>query len=78
MLSDGVILLHDNTHTARKTQELLRKFKWKVWSHLLRRDSAPSLGSKHLSGTRFSSESAVKIVFENWLSGQGVISAKPG
>ncbi|GBN31486.1 hypothetical protein AVEN_33003-1 [Araneus ventricosus] len=33
MLSDGVILLHDNTHTARKTQELLRKFKWEVWSH---------------------------------------------
>ncbi|GBO38951.1 hypothetical protein AVEN_73504-1 [Araneus ventricosus] len=33
MLSDGVILLHDNTHTARKTQELLRRFKWEVWSH---------------------------------------------
>ncbi|GBL93239.1 hypothetical protein AVEN_42679-2 [Araneus ventricosus] len=33
MLSDGVILLHDNTHTVRKTQELLQKFKWKVWSH---------------------------------------------
>ncbi|GBO16839.1 hypothetical protein AVEN_13405-1 [Araneus ventricosus] len=35
MLSDGVILLHDNTHTARKTEELLRKFKWEVWSHPL-------------------------------------------
>ncbi|GBM69307.1 hypothetical protein AVEN_112651-1, partial [Araneus ventricosus] len=33
MLSDGIILLHDNTHTARKIQQLLRKFKWEVWSH---------------------------------------------
>ncbi|GBM77286.1 hypothetical protein AVEN_205626-1 [Araneus ventricosus] len=33
MLSDGVILLHDNTHNASKTQELLRKFKWEVRSH---------------------------------------------
>ncbi|GBO07579.1 hypothetical protein AVEN_105133-1 [Araneus ventricosus] len=32
MLSDGVILLHDNTHAARKTQELLQKFKWEVCS----------------------------------------------
>ncbi|GBM07965.1 hypothetical protein AVEN_46782-1 [Araneus ventricosus] len=32
MLSDGVIILHV-THTARKTQELLQKFKWEVWSH---------------------------------------------
>ncbi|GBN64472.1 hypothetical protein AVEN_79588-1 [Araneus ventricosus] len=30
MLSDGVILLHDNTHTPRKTQELLQKFKWET------------------------------------------------
>ncbi|GBN36599.1 hypothetical protein AVEN_185515-1 [Araneus ventricosus] len=34
MLSDGVIRLHNNTHTARKIQELLQKFKWKFWSHL--------------------------------------------
>ncbi|GBM84889.1 hypothetical protein AVEN_130542-1 [Araneus ventricosus] len=33
MLSDGVILLHGNTHTARKTQELLQKFKCEIWSH---------------------------------------------
>ncbi|GBN52052.1 hypothetical protein AVEN_68170-1 [Araneus ventricosus] len=64
MLSDGVILLHDNTHTARKTQELLRKFKWEVYSHLCSPDSAPNLGSKHLSGSRFSSESDVKTVLE--------------
>ncbi|GBN99374.1 hypothetical protein AVEN_147270-1 [Araneus ventricosus] len=54
MLGDGVILLHDNTHTARKTQELLRKFKWEVWSHPYSSYSAPNLGSKHLSGRRFS------------------------
>ena len=35
-LSDGVILLHDNTtpHSAGVIRELLRKFKWEVWSHL--------------------------------------------
>ncbi|GBM38717.1 hypothetical protein AVEN_252912-1 [Araneus ventricosus] len=32
MLSDGVILLCDNTHTARKAQELLQKFKCEDWS----------------------------------------------
>ncbi|GBM66623.1 hypothetical protein AVEN_166369-1 [Araneus ventricosus] len=74
MLSDGAILLHDNIHTARKTQERLRKFKWEVWNP----DSAPNLDSKHLSGTRFSSESDVKTVAEDWVNGQDVISAKPG
>ncbi|GBL91903.1 hypothetical protein AVEN_172808-1 [Araneus ventricosus] len=33
---------------------------------------------EHLSGTRFSSESDVKTVAENWLNGLYVISAKPG
>ncbi|GBN90418.1 hypothetical protein AVEN_149212-1 [Araneus ventricosus] len=79
MLSDGVILLNDNTHTALKTQELLRNIKWEVWIHLpYSPDSAPNLGSKHLSRTRFSSVSDVKTVAENWLNGQDVISAKPG
>ncbi|GBM45265.1 hypothetical protein AVEN_101220-1 [Araneus ventricosus] len=50
MLSDGVILLHENTSTTRKTQELL-----KVRSHpSYSPDLASNLGSKHLSGTRFS------------------------
>ncbi|GBM55222.1 hypothetical protein AVEN_158110-1 [Araneus ventricosus] len=31
-MSYCVILLHDNIHTALKTQKLLRKFKWEVWS----------------------------------------------
>ncbi|GBM24269.1 hypothetical protein AVEN_22595-1 [Araneus ventricosus] len=72
MLSDGVILLHDNTHIASKTQKLLQKFKWKVRSHpQYSPDSAPNLNSKHLSGTRFSSNSDVKTV-------RDVISTKPG
>ncbi|GBM67014.1 hypothetical protein AVEN_128447-1 [Araneus ventricosus] len=75
MLSDGTILLHDNTHTALKTQELIRKFKREVRSY--NPDSAPNLGSKHLSGKRFFSENDVKTAAENWLNGQDVISAKP-
>ncbi|GBL77782.1 hypothetical protein AVEN_130528-1, partial [Araneus ventricosus] len=48
MLSDSAILLNDNTHTERKTQELLRKFKWEIWSHhSYNPDLAPNLGSKH-------------------------------
>ncbi|GBM99390.1 hypothetical protein AVEN_168924-1 [Araneus ventricosus] len=77
MLSDGVILLHENAHIARKTQELVPKFKLPVWSHSpYSPDLAPNLGSKQLSGTRFSSESDVKTVTENWL--RDVISTRPG
>ncbi|GBM72348.1 hypothetical protein AVEN_46524-1 [Araneus ventricosus] len=73
MLSDGVILSHDNTHTASKTQEVLYKFKWEVCRQLpsYSLDLAPNLGSKHLSGTRFSSGSDVKTTAENYLNGQG-------
>ncbi|GBM61780.1 hypothetical protein AVEN_18341-1 [Araneus ventricosus] len=73
MLIDGAILLHDNTHNARKTQELLQTFKWIVWSAPppYSPDLTPNLGSKHLAGTRFSSNSDVKTAAENWLSGQG-------
>ncbi|GBN34458.1 hypothetical protein AVEN_68089-1 [Araneus ventricosus] len=50
MSSDGVILLHDNIHTARKTQEFLPKYKWEVWNHpRYSPDLAPNLSSKHLS-----------------------------
>ncbi|GBN30069.1 hypothetical protein AVEN_254793-1 [Araneus ventricosus] len=78
MLSDDFILLHDNArpHTARKTQELLQKFKWGVWIHLTYSpDWAPSdyfLSPKfkeHLSGTSFSSDSDVKTAAENRLIG---------
>ncbi|GBO40029.1 hypothetical protein AVEN_29790-1 [Araneus ventricosus] len=71
MLSDGVNLLHGNTHIARKTQELLQN--WEIRSHFppFSLDSAPHLGSKHLSGIRFSSDSDVKTAAKNWINGQG-------
>ncbi|GBM10071.1 hypothetical protein AVEN_183393-1 [Araneus ventricosus] len=48
----------------------LQKFKWEVWSHPpYSPDLAPKLGSKHLFGTRFSSDSDVKTAAENWLNG---------
>ncbi|GBM68392.1 hypothetical protein AVEN_210464-1 [Araneus ventricosus] len=34
-------------------------------------DLAPNLDSKHLSGTKFSSDNDVKTAAENWLNGQG-------
>ncbi|GBO08124.1 hypothetical protein AVEN_267543-1 [Araneus ventricosus] len=73
MLSDGIILLHDNArlHTARKTQELLQKFTREVWSHSLNSpDLAPNLVSKRLSGARFSSDTGMKTAAENWLAGE--------
>ncbi|GBO37234.1 hypothetical protein AVEN_56398-1 [Araneus ventricosus] len=63
MLRYGVILLPDNTHTARKTQELLRKFKSGATP------LQPRFGTQ--SGTRFSSDIDVKTTAENWLKGQG-------
>ncbi|GBN65507.1 hypothetical protein AVEN_72975-1 [Araneus ventricosus] len=49
-----------------KTQELLRTFKWEVWSQPpYSPNFAPNLGSKYLSGTSFSSESDVQTVVEN-------------
>ncbi|GBL98472.1 hypothetical protein AVEN_111603-1 [Araneus ventricosus] len=78
MLSDGVILLHDDTHIARKTQELLQKFKWEVWSQPpYSPDLAPNLCSKYLSGTKLSSNNDVKSAADNWLN-RDVISIKPG
>ncbi|GBL79721.1 hypothetical protein AVEN_18245-1 [Araneus ventricosus] len=71
-LSYGVILLHDNTHTARKTQKFVQKFKLEVCSHPpFSPDLAANLDSKHLSVTRFSSNSNVKTAAENRLNGQG-------
>ncbi|GBM79964.1 hypothetical protein AVEN_122554-1 [Araneus ventricosus] len=70
MLSDGVIRLHDNTHTARKTHELLKSSSGKSGATTpYSPDLALNMGSKHLSGTRFSSNSNVKTTAENWLNG---------
>ncbi|GBM89795.1 hypothetical protein AVEN_175375-1 [Araneus ventricosus] len=56
-----VILLNGNTHTARKTQELLQKFKWQVWIHfLVELRFGTNLGLIDLSRARFSSNSDVK------------------
>ncbi|GBM33226.1 hypothetical protein AVEN_28219-1 [Araneus ventricosus] len=87
MLNEGVILLHDNEkpHIARKTQELLQKFKWEVWSHP---PYSPDLASsdyflffeieRTLIWKRFSSESDVKTAGENWINGHDLIFIKPG
>ncbi|GBL75589.1 hypothetical protein AVEN_154919-1 [Araneus ventricosus] len=73
MLRDGVILLHDNTHTVRKIQKLLESSSGMsgAISNTNQMDLAPSLGSNHLSGTLLSSNSDVKTSAENWLTGQG-------
>ncbi|GBN90737.1 hypothetical protein AVEN_169093-1, partial [Araneus ventricosus] len=65
------------THTARKTQELLQKFKWEVWRNPpYSPDLAPNLDSKHLSGIRLSSSSDEKTAAENWLSEQGFLPSR--
>ncbi|GBO26340.1 hypothetical protein AVEN_235827-1 [Araneus ventricosus] len=80
MLSDDVILLYDNVHTAQETQELLQKFKWEVSSHPppYSPDLAPNLGSKHLSGTSSSSNCDVETVAGTGSMGRDVISTKLG
>ncbi|GBO10397.1 hypothetical protein AVEN_70503-1 [Araneus ventricosus] len=79
MFCDGVILLHDNTHTRSQNSRIAVKVQvGSLEPPIYRPNSALNLGSKDLSGTRFSSESDVKRIFENWLHGQDVISTKPG
>ncbi|GBM25889.1 hypothetical protein AVEN_94338-1 [Araneus ventricosus] len=84
MLSDGVILLHDNArpHTARKTQKLLRKLSLELPPIQLRFGTCeyflfPKL-KEHLFGTRFSSDSDVKTSAENWINGQGCVFYRAG
>ncbi|GBN31293.1 hypothetical protein AVEN_10315-1 [Araneus ventricosus] len=71
MLSDVFILLHDNNHTARKTQELLRKFKWRVWSHTLQTRFGTQSGFQTLIWSKVPSEIDVQTVVENSLNGNG-------
>ncbi|GBM70197.1 hypothetical protein AVEN_20501-1 [Araneus ventricosus] len=66
MLSDGVIFLHVNTHTGRKNKP--SRIAEKVQVERLEpphTNLAPKLSSKHLSGTRFSSNSDEKTAAEN-------------
>ncbi|GBO23371.1 hypothetical protein AVEN_19492-1, partial [Araneus ventricosus] len=77
MLSDGVILLNGSTILLAKLKNCCESSSGKSGVTPYIPDSAPNLGCKHLSGTRFPSESDVKRVAENWLKTQDIISAKP-
>ncbi|GBO03031.1 hypothetical protein AVEN_202046-1 [Araneus ventricosus] len=66
MLTDGVILLHNNTHTSRVVKVQVENLEPSLCSP----DLAPNLGSKHLAETRFSLYSGVKTTNENWLNVQ--------
>ncbi|GBM44725.1 hypothetical protein AVEN_103190-1 [Araneus ventricosus] len=66
ILNNGVILLHGNTHIARKAAKV------QVGGLLPSSpDLAPNLGYNHLSGTRLSSNSDVKTADENWINEKG-------
>ncbi|GBL55661.1 hypothetical protein AVEN_150860-1 [Araneus ventricosus] len=79
MLGDGVILLHDNTYTARTSQELLRKFKLEIWSHpTYSEDLASNLGSTHLSEQSSLQTVMGKQVPRTGSMGRDLTSTKPG
>ncbi|GFX89071.1 uncharacterized protein TNCV_2853701 [Trichonephila clavipes] len=66
-----------STQTSRKTQELLQKFNWLVWSHSpYSPDWAPSdylfspALKKHLSEPRFTTDSDVQTDADRWINGQ--------
>lgn len=79
LLSEGVVLLHDNArpHTAVHTAETLQKLKFKVLDHPpYSPDLAPSdyhlFGplKQALRGRRFDSDEAVKEAVHSWLAAQ--------
>lgn len=81
MLTRGIVLLHDNArpHTAQKTTNLLRKFKWEVFDHPpYSPDLAPSdfhLFTKlkdFLSGERFQSDDDLREGVQHWLANLAV------
>ncbi|GBN59480.1 hypothetical protein AVEN_96114-1 [Araneus ventricosus] len=70
MSSDGVNLLHDNTYNARKTQELMRKFKWEVWSPSADQIRHPIwVPDTYLEQGSLQSDGKADV--DNWLNGQG-------
>ncbi|GBM08976.1 hypothetical protein AVEN_15108-1 [Araneus ventricosus] len=71
MLSDGVILLHDNPILLSKLKNFCKNSSGKFGVTSYSPDLAPNLGSKYLSGIRVSSDSDVKRAAENWLNRQG-------
>ncbi|GBM07625.1 hypothetical protein AVEN_230056-1 [Araneus ventricosus] len=67
MLSDDIILLRDNTQTARKTQELLQKFGWGVCSH----PSYTQIWHPIWVPNPYLEQASLQTAAENWLSRQG-------
>ena len=79
LLTEGVILLHDNArpHVSRVTQSVLAKFKWEQFEHPpYSPDMSPCdfhlFGplKKHLKGKRFHSDDELKDTVEDWLLSQ--------
>lgn len=79
LLTEGVILLHDNArpHVSRVTSSELAKFKWEQLEHP---PYSPDLSpcdfhlfgplKKHLKGKRFNSDDELKDTVEDWLLSQ--------
>ncbi|GFX92657.1 histone-lysine N-methyltransferase SETMAR [Trichonephila clavipes] len=79
LLTEGVVVLHDNTrpHVSRVTQMELGKFKWETLDHLpYSLDMSPCdfhvFGplKKHLKGKRFNSDDVLKDTVKDWASSQ--------
>ena len=79
LLTEGMILLHDNArpHVSRVTQSVLAKFKWEQFEHPpYSPDMSPCdfhlFGplKKHLKGKRFHSDDELKDTVEDWLLSQ--------
>lgn len=76
MLSNGIVLLHDNArpHTANDTQTLVRQFRWEQFDHPpYSPDLAPSdyhlfqHMKRELAGKRFETDDEVKTAVDLWL-----------
>ncbi|GFU72919.1 histone-lysine N-methyltransferase SETMAR [Trichonephila clavipes] len=81
LLSSGVVLLHDNArpHTAVRTREVLRKFKWDVFQHppyspdLTQSDYLLFTAMKKwLGGKHFTDDEELKNAVTHWLKLQAV------
>ncbi|GFW15320.1 mariner Mos1 transposase [Trichonephila clavipes] len=79
LLTDGVVLLHDNArpHVSRVTQVELDKFKWETLDHPpYSPDMSPSdfhvLGplKKHLKEKCFNSDDVIKDAVKDWVSSE--------
>ncbi|GFW98758.1 histone-lysine N-methyltransferase SETMAR [Trichonephila clavipes] len=79
LLTEGVVLLHDNarSHVSRVTQRKLDKFKWETLNHpLYSPDMSPCdfhvFGplKKHRKGKRFNSGDVLKDTVKDWASSE--------